>query len=364
MKKLFSNIILTIALIVIFISYSFSISKKEPVYKDDGWEKQLKEMNYLIIKISSVNIINGLFFTKTQSEKLKELAVSFESGGIPSLDTLGNSSDELVNIRRVYTRLLEKLLKKELISDSLKRQVNAARIKEAEIIKNSLLAAEEKGYSGTGCQQCHASPALFSNYIYLSLEPDFISPEKRAEVDKAHSLGLLGETGMIRLWSIKALADSILTDGQKYIMKNFRCCLIPPDDLSDPTNIGQAFVSSDWTNYFRATRKLSEPDWKKYNSLFILPLDTLLKATLPGINNSECKKRLAKAESIIVKARKMDEIDFELQKENLCLQMKETLQVTSLTGETTRESDTRQFVSAMLLLFSGSSKIYDLIIND
>jgi hypothetical protein len=364
MKKTFSNIVLPIALIVIFISSSFSITKKSAVSFDEGWEKQLKEMNYLIIKISSVNIINGLFFSKTQSEKLKKLATSFESGGLPSLDTTGNSSIELVNVRRVYINLLEKLLKKESISDSIKKQVNAARVLEAEIIKKSIIASEEPGYSGTGCQQCHASPALFKNSLYSSGETNVISPEQRAEIDKAHSLGLFGEKGMIRLWNIKATADSILTDGQKYIMKNFKCCLIPPGDLSDPTNIGQAFVSNDWINYFRATRKLSEAEWKKYNSLFILPLDTLLKATLPGIKTTECKKRLAAAEGVIKITREMDEIDFELQKENLCLQMKEALQVTALTGETTREAETRQFVTAMFLLYQGSSDIYEKIIDD
>jgi len=358
MKKIFSTIILPLSLIVIFISTAISIPKKPLISNDDGWEKQLKEMNYLIIKISSVNIINGLFFTITQSEKLKTLSTSFESGGLPSLDTTGNSSIELVYVRRVYINLLEKLLKKESISDSLKKQVNAARIMEAEIIKKSLIAAEEPGYSGTGCQQCHASPALFPKGNIALVETKSISSERRIEIDKAHSTGLFGEKGMIRLWNLKTAADSILTDGQKYIMKNFRCCLVPPGDLRDPTNIGQAFVSNDWINYFRATRKLSEPEWKKYNSLFILPLDTLLKATLPGIKTIECKKRLAAAEGVINIAREMDEIDFELQKENLCLQMKEALKVTTLTGETTKQAETRQFVTAMFLLFQGSADIY------
>lgn len=361
MKKIFSNIILPIALIVIFISSSFSITRKTEAYNDDGWEKQLKEMNYLIIKISSVNIINGLFFTKTQSEKLKTLSTSFELEGLPSLDTTGNSSAELVKIRRAYIILLEKLLKKELISDSLKKQVNNARILESEIIKKSLIAAEKSGYSGTGCQQCHAPPALFPKGNIALMETKSISADRRIEIDKAHSTGLFGEKGMIRLWNLKVAADSILSDGQKYIMKNFKCCLVPPGDLSDPTNIGQAFVSNDWINYFRATRKLSEAEWKKYNSLFILPLDTLLKATLPGIKTSECKKRLATAEGVINIAREMDDIDFELQKENICLQMKEALKVTTLTGETTREAETRQFVTAMFLLFQGSSEMYEKI---
>jgi hypothetical protein len=361
MKKIFSIIILPVAMIAIFLSYAFSANTNSSVSHDVGWEKQLKEMNYLIIKISSVNIINGLFFTDTQAEKLNKLSSSFQSGDLPSLDTTGNSSFELVNIRRVYIKLLEKLLKKESVSDSLKNQVNAARIVEAEIIKKSLIVAQDPGYSGTGCQQCHASPALFSHYLNSSKELEIISPEKRAEIDKAHSLGLFGEKGMVRLWNMKAAADSILTDGQKYIMKNFRCCLVPPGDLSDPTNIGQAFVSNDWINYFRATRKLSDSDWKKYNSSFILPLDTLLRATLPGIKTSESKIRLRNAEAIIDKARKMDEIDFELQKENLCLKMKEALQLTALTGETIREADTRQFITAMFLLFNGNADLYEKI---
>jgi len=349
-------------LLVILAGFSVKENSK-PRPAGTSWEKQLKEMNYLIIRISSVNVINGLFFTGKQADSLKKLSIEFAASGITKFDTTGNACPELLKVRRSYMILLEHLTKRLPINDSLKKQVNKSRVMEADIIRQSLLAAQQPGYSGSGCMQCHAQPSQFLKGDISKLETQKITPEKRAEIDNAHAAGLFGEQGMRSLWSMKAKADTLLTQGQKYIMMNFTCCLIPPDGLSDPTNIGQAFVSSDWINYFRSIRKLSDENWTKYKSLFVLPLDTLLKATLPGINAADISTRVAKAAGIIENARKLDNINYELQKQKLCLQLKDALNVTSLTGETERQAANRQFMSAMFLLFPGSDEVYDGIIK-
>ena len=330
---------------------------------DESWEKQLKEMNYLIIEISSVNIINGLFFTQSQSEAFLKLAKKFETPDIPLLDTTGNASKDLVNIRRTYVNLLQHLLTKTAISDSLKNQVLSARVLEAEIIKKSLLGAKTPGYNGTGCMQCHASPAHFPINDISNTETSCISVEQRAEIDKMHVIGLFGNDGMMNLWNMKSDVDTILTDGQRYIMKGFRCCLVPSKSLSDPTNIGQAAVSDDWLKYFRDVRDLSDVNWKKYKQLYILPLEDIVEGTLPGIKAKDKKVIMNKAEAVINDARKMDEVDFELQKENLCKKLKAVLNVDNLNGETTREREGRQFISAMFLIFPGSTDLYKNIVN-
>jgi hypothetical protein len=358
-KRIVYIISLLVIASILFLSFNIPVSGKLYNVKDDQWEKQLNEMNYLIILISSVNIINGLYFTKEQSTTLNKFSVEFNGSGLPGLDTTGNTSADLVKVRRVYICLLDLLLKKETVPDSLKKQVYAARVSESEIITRSILGAQKRGNKDEGCLQCHCIPEYFPKGDISKKETKSISPEERAEIDKAHTVGLFGKEGMIKLWFMKEKTDSVLTDGQRYIMKNFRCCLVPPSGLSDPTNIGQTFVSNEWINYFRAIRKLSETEWEQYKDLFILPLDTLLKATLPGIQAKKLKEILANAESVVKNARSLDAIDFELQKEAICLKMKDALKTTPSVAESSQEADVRKFITAMFLLFPGSSELYE-----
>ncbi|MFH0866465.1 MAG: hypothetical protein V1904_09720 [Bacteroidota bacterium] len=359
MKKRIINIIFLI-IIVSIISFSSGIPLKQnlPVSNDKGWEKQLNEMNHLVILISSVNIINGLYFSKEQAALLNKYSIEFTSSGLPELDTTGNTSKDLVDVRRVYFQLLNLLLKKESVSDSLRKQVYAARIKESEIIKKSIAGAQKRGNKDIGCLQCHCIPEYFPKGDISEKVTKSISPEERAGIDKAHTIGLFGYDGMIKLWFMMNKTDSVLTDGQQYIMKNFKCCLVPPADLKDPTNIGQAFVSNEWINYFRAIRKLDEKQWELYKDLFILPLDTLLKATLPGISSKKSKEILHDAETVIKDARSLDAIDFELQKEAICLKMKDAIKPATPSAESFQEADIRKFVTAMFLLFPGSDVLY------
>lgn len=339
------------------------MKRSSHVAYNEGWEKQLNEMNHLVILISSVNIINGLYFSKEQSILLNNYSVEFNSSGIPLLDTTGNICAELIKVRRVYFKLLDLLLKKASTPDSLKKQVYTARILESEIIKKSILGAQKRGNKDEGCLQCHCIPEYFPKGDISKKETKSISVEKRAEIDKAHTVGLFGNEGMLKLWLMKEKTDSVLTDGQKYIMKNFKCCLVPPNDLNDPTNIGQAFVSNEWINYFRSVRKLNDAEWMKYKDLFILPLDTFLRATLPGIQLKKIKEILMDAENVVKNARSLDAIDFELQKEALCLEMKEALKSATPQPESAQEADIRKFISAMFLLYPGSDKLYTNIIN-
>ena len=63
-------------------------------------------------------------------------------------------------------------------------------------------------------------------------------------------------------------------------------------------------------------------------------------------------------------ARKMDSIDYELQKKVLCTRIQDALNVDFLIGETNRQKEDRQFIAAMYLLFPGSIELYNIIINE
>lgn len=358
MKRRITTILFFILVIAMILASFRSPENIAAQRKDKEWEKQLNEMNYLIMMISSVNIINGLYFSKEQAVLFQKYSLEFNSAGLPGLDTSASENDDLVKIRRIYIHLLSRLLQKDSIPYEFRKEVNAARIKESDIIKRSILGAQDRKNKDEGCMQCHCLPEYFPKGDISNKETKKISPDDRAAIDKAHVKGLFGSNGMLQLWLLKNKTDSTLTDGQRYIMKNFRCCLVPPNDLKDPTNIGQAFVSNEWINYFRKIRKFSDDEWKKYKDLFILPLDTLLRATLPGIQSSRLKQALSNAEKVVNDARALDAVDFELQKEKICLKMKDALKVTPSVSETSQEADIRKFTASMFLLFPGSDALY------
>ncbi len=328
----------------------------------NSWEYCLNEMNYLVLRTSSINIIQGLFLTPEQARQLKELAKKIESLNLSIPDTEGNTIDEFVKTRELFITIEKYLIQNKPISDSLKNEVFLTRKNETDIIKKTLIGADRRGLKGE-CMVCHAPPEYFSKGDVSKLETKKINEKKRKEIDVAHVKGIYNDEGIQMLWELKSEVDRILTNGQKYILNGFRCCLLPPDNLSDPSNIGQAFVTNEWINYFEEVRGASQEDWNNYKQLYFYPIEDIIEATLPGIKKKNKTEMMKQVEKIIESSRKMDKIDFELQKENICLSLQEALKVDFLIGETTRQKEDRQFIAAMFLLFPGSVDLYDEIIT-
>lgn len=359
MKKIKILAVLSFSLLLLCcISFTFHPPKKTI---SEDWETQLNYLNYLIIRASSINIIHGLYLNDEQEKKLLPLSRQIENIDIPKHTGINYYNDDLKNICQTYEKLIELLLSKQPLSDSIKAAVNTCREQHAEIIKRSLLAAQGQGYQAEGCLKCHAPPSLFPKGNISGKDTKPITSCDRKEIDLAHVKGLFGEAGTLLLWDLRNEVDNILTNEQLYIFNSFRCCLIPQEDVADPGIFGQSFVTNEWIEFFRKARTLNNNEWNDYKDLFLIPLRDILEAKLPGIKKNDKKRMMHSAEAVITDARNMDEIDFELQKENLCVRLSEALNVDILNGEANRQSDERKFIAAMFLLFPGSS---DLLNNE
>jgi|GEM_PF-1034361 len=364
--KLCSSLLIIIFLYIILLLGAKPDQKPKP---DDitylkSYEEELLDLSYLVLKASAINIIYGLNLERYQVEKLKELSLNFENDIMPVHYINPYSDFNLNEIKSSYIELLDYLYKKKSIPEDLKNKVNQIRIQEAEFIKKGLLGVQMNGYEGNKCLKCHAPPDYFPDGNISEMKTETVSPEKRAEIDKAHVYGIFGKEGTEKLWELKQKVDDILTSGQKYLLKNFRCCLIPPDDLNNPVNIGQAFVSDEWINYFTEVRNASNKTWKEYKQLYIIPLKDYIDASLPGINNLKKKKMIDKAVLVLEESRRLDKVDFELQKKILCLKLKDALSIDELTGEDKREKEERQFISTVYLLFPGNANIYESVLKE
>lgn len=370
MPKSFKKIFLLLFIIIFFICFTISIKAKLKngqtlnTINEKSWNQELIDLNYLILKISSINIINGLSLTKEQVLKLKELSIEIESINRPITELKKSTFDDIKKIKDCYLELIKYLEEKNPIPEKLKNELFLLRTLESEIIKKTILGAEKQGNSGNNCLKCHSTPDYFPTGNINKLQTKEITPEKRKEIDIAHLKGLFGETGIKKLWNIKKDIDDILYNAQKYILKDFRCCLLPPEGLMNPELFGQAYVTDQWFDYFKQTRNIKEKNWKDYKDLFLYPIEDIIESTLPGIKSKDKKNILKKVEEILEESRKMDEVDFEIKKKDLCIKLKDALNVDFLIGETERSRDDRQFIAAMFLLFPGNSKIYDEMLKE
>lgn len=328
-----------------------------------AWENQLNELNYLVTRTSSINIIHGLFLSREQAARLKALAKRVESlqPAIPT--TKGKTFAEFKEVRQTFLELIPMLVHKKPLSDKVRNRVMGVRLRESDLIKKSVVGAERGGWKGKSCIKCHVLPRRFPKGDASKLETSPIGPKIRREIDSAHVSGIFGAEITYRFWELKEEVDTILTNGQRHVLKEFRCCMLPPKQLSDPTRVGQAFSSDEWIQYFIQVRSLPDEQWVDFKNLYIVPIEDLIKATLPGIQSSERERILKEIDRILEDARKMDEIDFELQKESLCARLKRELQLDELTGESTRQKEDRQFLASMFLLFPGSVEVYDQILK-
>ncbi len=347
--------------IILYLSFSFKQAESNfctPKIADD-WEKQLNSLNYLVMKSSSINLIHGLYLSDDQINKLIPLAKQVEALNIDIPDKTYYYSRELNNIGETYQKLISDLLQNSVVNESLKNEVYRARELESDIIKRSLLGTQLPGYKADGCLKCHATPDKFPTGSIAGKDTKPISSSDRKEIDLAHVKGFYGEEGTQLLWNLRDNVDEILTNEQKYIFKSFRCSLVPQEDVSNPGIFGQSFVTNEWIDYFRKARYLSDQEWQDYKNLFIIPLDDIIVSTLPGVKKKDKMKRIHDAELVLADSRKMDAIDFELQKENLCVRLSKALNIDLLNGEAFRSDDDRKFMAAMFLLFPESNSIYE-----
>ncbi len=356
-KPLVLILILTVAILASFTNTLNHQQKKVFRQPADTWEEQLNSMNYLVMRTSSINLIKGLYLTKEQITHLQKLSLQIDALHLqmPDCKVYFNGFQKISD---TYAKLIQKLLISKQLGDSLKLEVDRNRESEVDLIKRSLLASKQAGYSGEGCRDCHAPPTLFPKGSISDKDTPAISANDRKDIDLAHIKGLFGDEGTLLLWELKSEVDSLLTEQQRYVFGNFRCCLIPPEDVADPGIIGQSFVTNEWIEYFKDIRKLSESDWLKYAELYIIPLSDLVEDKLPGIKKKDKEAMIVKAKVIINKARAMDKVDFQLQKEKLCTELGTALNIDLLNGESSRSADERKFMAAIFLLFPGSNEIY------
>ncbi len=316
---------------------------------DRYWERELRQMGYLFLHISSINVINGLNLTRNQAVKLRRLARKVEAAAPKPPSFKQPLGPEMEKVRADWLAIREVLLSGDEVPEDLKRRVNEGRVRESRIIRAGLRPAPVE--QSTSCGACHRAPA--------GRDPGTVTPmqlggrtKRLAEI--AHMELVYGRRGIVALIQASPEVNRVLTDGQRAILNDFACCLVPPQDLDDPVRAGQAEVSTKAVDLMRRIRRCPDAHWPRMRSAILQRIRDLTSAINPGAGTA---RRSAAAESVgntIDRVRTLSDVQFEIEKGELARKFRAALVPPA--GEWEHKA-------AYFLLVPGASKVYTELIR-
>jgi len=306
------------------------------------WEPQLREMGYLFLHLSNINVINGLNLTRDQAEKLRRLAAEVEAAAAPAPTLSAPLSPELDAVRKAWLEARDLLLDGKPVPPALEARVNQARGAESAVIRKTIrprpLALD------TRCVSCHTVPDGNPG------PPMARTPQLDALINRAHAEGLYGTGGLVKMAIASAQVKSILTEGQQAILGSFSCCLVPPQDLSAPVRAGQAEGSEKALELMRKIRECPDSFWPVLRGGILAGADRITDFVSPGA--TAARKAAARVEmaKLMDRVRSLKDVEFEMEKVEIAKSVK-TILVPGQGGDA-------PFKAAYFLLIPGSSAVY------
>ncbi len=357
--------ILLRTMMLLLITFSIVLQGGERPHVCDAvtWEQELNKINWLVLKASSLNVINGLYINTYQAQDLLQLARQVESEQLPYIYEQECSFNELTDIDVTFRKVLVYLRYDKPLPDDLKNEVDGVRASQSQFVRRTIVETQRQGYMANNCMQCHAMPQHFApgDERESILRP--ISEKERRNIDRVHIEGIFGNEGVRKVWELKSDVDRILTKNQNFLLKDFRCCLIPPNDLINRMNPSRLIMTNQWNTNLLDVRNLPKAQWRDFKPQYLASVFDYIEVLRPGIKLRDKQAIVENFSIILERARKMNLVDYELNQDSLCLNLKNQLRVDRLSIKSKRPGEERQFINAMLLLFPGSSEVYERIIR-
>ena len=309
-----------------------------------AWERDLRQMGYLFLHLSNINVVNGLNLTREQAVKLYRIAREVEKVAQRPPSLRGRMHPELAKVRATWLEVRAMLLKGENPPEELRNRVNASRAAESKVIRTTLRS--EPLAANTQCASCHRAPSSAAAPTGL---PMSTTPANKRLVNLAHMEGLYGTRGIWKLVSVSKQVEAVLTDGQRSILGSFACCLAPPEDLSDPMRAGQAEASGKALDLLRRVRKCPDGFWPTMRQRILQKVDQITDAVSPAATagrKAVAREGVAKA---LDRAREASDVEFAMEKEALAKAVKAA--VVPPQGDAPHKA-------AYFLMIPGASNVY------
>ncbi len=306
------------------------------------WEPQLRTMGYLFLHLSNINVINGLNLTREQAVKLRELARQVEAVTPAPQSPNTPLCPELEEVRGTWLEARALLLDGKAVPAELEERVGRSRVKESAVLRKTIRPRPTA--LDTRCVSCHMAPGTEAG------PPMTVTPRLKGLMNRAHAEGLYGRAGLVKMAFLSSQVKAILSDGQEAILGDFSCCLVPPQDLSNPTRAGQAESSQKSLDLMRRIRECPPQWWPLLRGGLLTAVDRLTGVVSPGAGEARKAATRAEIEKLLDRVRGMSDVEFEMEKEALARAVKEAI----MPGT----PDT-PLKAAYFLLIPGSVEVYD-----
>ncbi|MHC4605634.1 MAG: hypothetical protein ACYTAF_01700 [Planctomycetota bacterium] len=323
------------------------ICAQEPQAKPQApWKDQIHELGYLLIHISTINVVNGLNLSREQIVDLRKLAKKVEEAGAKPPVLRGELDPRVRKVRDAFLELREVVLEGKDPDEKMHALILEVRGVESDLLREGLCAPRPR-FAKNSCARCHMSPS--EGKPKREWNP---TPAASREMATGHYVGLYGRRPYMAMALLAKKVDDLLTDSQREVFGDFSCCLIPPSNLRDPVRVGQASIP-DWAlDTLRKVREIPGRGWPKWRDRVLDFFEKMEDVKRPDVTDEEreaLRKRMTEA---MEEARGLSEFDFELAKEDLCKK---------LVGEK-RQSD-HATKRAFFLLSAGSVAVYDAVLK-
>lgn len=308
------------------------------------WEQDLRQMGYLFLHLSNINVVNGLNLTREQATQLKGLAEDVEAVGAkpPAFDA--PIGPELADVRKAWLEMREVLLRGGNPSKELRDRANRAFVAKSKFVRATVRPVPTG--RDTRCASCHQAPDASRG---LGLRPMTVGPALARRVAAGHTLAVYGSRGAWRLLLVSKKVDALITDGQKEILGSFACCIAPPEDLGNPMRAGQAPTNSKQMALLRKVRSCSDGEWPWVRAAILAYVSPVAEAISPGATSARKAQLRQLVAETIDRTRAMSDVEFEMEKDKLIARVKEAVMPPS--GESAVKS-------AYFLLIPGASEVY------
>ena len=227
-----------------------------------------QEILRLKLEISTINLLNGLYLSKEQTTGLLRLA------------------REAQNAREEYTTGSGELM---------------GAVREAEAAFKALRAEIQKGAPARGEIPQHASR---------------INNRLKELQDRSN------QELSARFKALEEDLGRVLTPEQLQVVNDFKPCLIPPKDLNNPVRAGQASDSPGVVRLLQRLRAIPEKRWTARRDRVVARFVEKFNQHHYKMTPEEKKAETDRILALIDRARRMSDVDFEMEKENLAEELR------------------------------------------
>lgn len=267
-----SKLIISSIMVLIFLTtHGFSVQDPLETKLDDPLSKKRETVRNLFSDISTVNLLNGLYFTEQQMRGILKLAKKAQQLKQEFLEKKGAVYMEVLDeAERAYQNLFAEIMKGEPAKQGGRIEQEALRIEHQ-----------------------------------LKEITDKVMRTMSAELSVLdHEL------------------SKILTPEQQQVIDGFKPCLIPPKDLKNPIRAGQASSNDHAINILRRIREIPSYVWDQRKYQFLSRHVERFSRHRSVLTEEEKEKELQRLLTLTEKVRTMSDADFEMEKETLAEELR------------------------------------------